>query len=59
MKVIIKVCKKNRPGQMPHFVPEMSHPDNSGPALKILLKFCRMKGTNRYMKTLLFFREKI
>ena len=29
--------------------PKMAHPDNSGSALWILLKFCRMKGDNRYM----------
>ena len=39
--------------------PKMTHPDNSGPALRILLKFCRMKGANRYMKILLFFEKKI
>ena len=40
--------------------PKMAHPDNSGSALRILLKFCRMKGANRYMKILLVvFREKI
>ena len=33
--------------------PKMAHPDNSGSALRILLKFCRMKGANRYMKILL------
>ena len=39
--------------------PKMAHLDNSGPALRILLKFCRMKGANRYMKILLVvFREK-
>ena len=32
---------------------------NSGLALRIFLKFCRMKGANRYMKILLVvFREK-
>ena len=32
---------------------------NSGLALRIFLKFCRMKGANRYMKNLLVvFREK-
>ena len=39
--------------------PKMAHPDNSGSALIILLKFCRMKGANRYMKMLLFFKKKI
>ena len=32
---------------------KMAHPDNSGSAQRILLKFCRMKGANRYMKILL------
>ena len=35
--------------------PKMAHPHNSG----TFLKFCRMKGANRYMKILLVvFREK-
>ena len=51
--------KKIVQDKCPISCPKMSHPDNSGPALKILLKFCRMKGANRYMKILLFFREKI
>ena len=33
----------------------MAHPENSGSALRILLKFCRMKGADRCMKMLLFF----
>ena len=38
----------------------MVHPHNSGSGLRIFLKFCRMEGANRYMKTLLVvFREKI
>ena len=38
--------------------PKMAHPHNSGSALRIFLKFCRMKGANRYMKILLVvFRE--
>ena len=39
--------------------PKMAHPHNSGSALRILLKFCRMKGVNRYMKILLSFEKKI
>ena len=40
-------------------VPKMEHPHNSGSNLGIYLKFCRMKGANRYMKILLVvFREK-
>ena len=40
--------------------PKMAHPHNSGLAQRIVLKFCRMKGANRYMKILLvvFFRKK-
>ena len=39
--------------------PKMAHPHNSGLALRIFLKFYRMKGANRYMKILLVvFREK-
>ena len=34
-------------------VPKMAHPRNSGLALRIFLKFCRMKGANRCMKILL------
>ena len=38
----------------------MAHPGNSGSALRMFLKFCKMKGANRYMKILLVvFREKI
>ena len=38
---------------------KMAHPHNSGLALRIFLKFCWMKGANRYMKILLaVFREK-
>ena len=33
--------------------PKMAHPHNSGSALRIFLKFCRMKGANRYMEILL------
>ena len=54
------VCtKKNFSGQMGHF-PQNGTSHNSGSALRIFLKFCRMKGANRYMKILLVvFREKI
>ena len=39
---------------------KMARPHNSGLALRIFLKFCRMKGANRHMKILLVvFREKI
>ena len=37
----------------------MAHPHNSGMALGIFLKFCRMKGADSCMKILLVvFREK-
>ena len=32
---------------------KMAHPRNSGSALRMFLKFCRVKGANRYMKILL------
>ena len=36
----------------------MAHLRNTGSALRIFLKFCRVKGANRYMKVLLVvFRE--
>ena len=38
---------------MGHFGLKMALPHNSGLALRIFLKFCRMKGVNRYMKILL------
>ena len=39
--------------------PKMAHPYNSGSALRIFLKFCRMKVANMYMEILLVvFREK-
>ena len=38
---------------MDHFGPETAHPHNSGLALRIFLKLCRMKGANRYIKILL------
>ena len=39
--------------------PKVAHLHNSGSALRIFLKFCRMKMANRYMKILLVvFREK-
>ena len=31
-------------GKWAIFCPKMAHSDNSGSALRILLKFCRMKG---------------
>ena len=44
---------------MGHFGSENGTFRNSGSALRIFLKFCRMKGANRYMKILLVvFREK-
>ena len=40
---------------------KMAHLHNSGLVLRIFLKFCRMKGANRYMKNLLvvFWEKKI
>ena len=32
---------------------KMAHPHNFGLALRIFLKFCRIKGENKYMKVLL------
>ena len=37
---------------------KMAHPHKSGSALRIFLRFCRMNGTNRYMKISLVFFEK-
>ena len=56
MKVIIMVCtKKICSGQMGHFGSE----NDSGSALRVLLRFCRMKGGDRDIKILLVvFREK-
>ena len=58
MKVIIMVCTKKKFVQDKWAILglKMSHAHNSG----AFLKFCRMKGANRYMKILLVvFREKI
>ena len=39
--------------------PKMAHPHNSGSALRVFFRFCRMKGANRYMKILsVIFKEK-
>ena len=38
---------------------KMAHPHDSGSALRTVLKFCRMKGANRYMEILVVFQEKI
>ena len=38
---------------MGYFGPKIAHPHNSGSALRIFKKSCRMKGANRYMKILL------
>ena len=61
MKVIIMVCTKKNFVQDKWAIlgPKMAHPHNSGSALRIFLKFWRMKGTNRYIKILfVVFREK-
>ena len=45
---------------MGHFEPENGRSHNSGSAVRIFKKICRMKGANRYMKVLLVaFWEKI
>ena len=55
-----KTKKKNYSGQMGHFGPKNGTSCNSGLALRIFKKFCRMKGANRYMKIILdIFWEKI
>ena len=63
MNVIILVCikkkKKKNQAKWDILCPKMTHPDNSGSALRIILRFCRIKGTNRYIKILLFFEEKV
>ena len=42
------------------FDPKMAHPHDSGSALRIFFKFCRMKGTDRYTKIQrVCFQEKI
>ena len=65
--ILIILQKKSCLGQMNHFrhkngafsykwailCPKMAHPHNSGLALRIFVKFSRMKGANRYMKILL------
>ena len=38
---------------------KMAHPDKSGSAQRIILKFCRMKGANRYMKIFCFLRKNL
>ena len=54
-RLINRISEKilNCSRQMSHFGPENSTSHNSGLALRIFLKFYRMKGANRYMKTLL------
>ena len=43
---------------MGHFVTKNGTSDNSGSAQRIILKFCRMKRANRYMKILLLFKKR-
>ena len=61
MKVIIMVCTKKILFRTNWAIlgPKMAHPHNSGLALRIFLKFCRMKGANRQMKLMLmiFFKK--
>ena len=54
MKVIMVCTKKKLLGaNWAILALKMAHPHNSGLALRIFLKFCRIKGANRYMKLLL------
>ena len=47
-------------GNGPFWAQKMVHPHNSGLTLRIFLKFCRLKGANRYMKVpFVVFLEKI
>ena len=61
MKVIIMFVPENIcSGEMGHFGPENGTSHNSGSALRIFLKYCIIKGANRYMEILLVvFQEKI
>ena len=49
MKAIIIVCTKKKivHDKWAILDPKMAHPHKSGLALRIVLKFCRMKGANR------------
>ena len=60
MKVIIMVCNKKKTVQdkWTTLWLKIAHLDNSGLAQRILLKFYRMKGANRYMKISLIFKKK-
>ena len=61
MKVIKIVCTKKIFFQEKLFILglKMANPHNFVEALRIFLKFCRMKGANRCMKVLIvIFREK-
>ena len=54
MKVIIMVCIiKIVQDKWVILSPRMAHLHNSGSALRMFLKFCRMKGAVRYKKILL------
>ena len=61
MKVRLMVCtnKKNVQEIWVILGPKMTHPQNSGSALRIFKKIFRMNGANSYIKILLVvFREK-
>ena len=60
MKVIIMVCTKKTFIQDKWAIldPKMAHPLNSGSALRIILKFCTMKGADSYIKFLSCFLRK-
>ena len=62
MKVIIMVSTKKIFVQDKRAIlgPKIALPYNSGSAVRVFQKFCRMKGANKYMEILLvIFREKI
>ena len=58
MKVIMVCTKKFFSWQMVILGPKMAHLHKSGSARIIFLKFCIMKGANRYMEILLVVFEK-
>ena len=59
-KLINRFSEKNsHVGKWVILGPKIAHPNNSGSAGTIFLKFCAIKGAKRYMKILLVvFREK-
>ena len=53
MKVICFLSKKFCSRKWTILGPKMAHPQNSGSTLRMFLKFCAMKGANRYMEIIL------